>query len=134
MTLANRVWNTSGLVGCQNAPLHTYFAPLMPSAAFRPPAGKTMPEFDPDLLSIQEARHMAVAARDAQRQFSKASQAEVDRICAAMAEAAYANAERLGRMATEETGYGVPEHKTLKNTLTSKILWEAIKDLPTVGV
>ena len=77
---------------------------------------------------------MAVAARDAQRLFSKASQAEVDRICAAMAEAAYANAERLGRMATEETGYGVPEHKTLKNTLTSKILWEAIKDIPTVGV
>jgi acetaldehyde dehydrogenase (acetylating) len=93
-----------------------------------------MPEFDPDLLSIQEARHMAVAARDAQRLFSKASQAEVDRICAAMAEAAYANAERLGRLASEETGYGVPEHKTLKNTLTSKILWDAIKDIPTVGV
>ena len=93
-----------------------------------------MPEFDQDLLSIQEARTLAVAARDAQRQFLHASQAEVDRICAAMAEAAYAAAERLGRLACEETGYGVPEHKTLKNTLTSKILWEAIKDIPTVGV
>ena len=93
-----------------------------------------MPEFDHDLQSIQEARSAAVAAREAQKQFAHASQAEVDRICAAMAEAAHSAAERLGRMAAEETGYGVPEHKTLKNVLASKILWEAIKDIPTVGV
>ena len=89
---------------------------------------------DSDLLSIQEARDLATAARDAQRQFLHASQAEVDRICAAMAEAAYNAAERLGRLAAEETGYGVPEHKTLKNVLSSRLLWEAIKDIPTVGV
>jgi acetaldehyde dehydrogenase (acetylating) len=93
-----------------------------------------MPEYDHDLQSIQEARSLAVAARDAQRQWAHASQAEVDRVCAAMAEAAHAAAERLGRMAVEETGYGVPEHKTLKNVLTSKVLWESIKDTPTVGV
>ncbi len=93
-----------------------------------------MAEFDHDLQSIQEARSAVAAARDAQRQFAHASQAEVDRICAAMAEAAHAAAERLGRMASEETGYGVPEHKTLKNVLSSKVLWDAIKDIPTVGV
>lgn len=93
-----------------------------------------MPEFDSDLQSIQEARALAGAAREAQKQFMHASQAEVDRVCAAMAEAAHAAAERLGRMASEETGYGVPEHKTLKNVLSSKLLWEAIKDIPTVGV
>ncbi len=93
-----------------------------------------MSEFDHDLQSIQEARTLAVAARDAQRQFMHASQAEVDRICAAMAEAAHAASERLGRLASEETGYGVPEHKTLKNVLSSKVLWDSIKDLPTVGV
>ena len=93
-----------------------------------------MPEIDADLLSIQEARTLATAARDAQKQFLHASQAEVDRICQAMAEAAFAAAERLGRMASEETGYGVPEHKTLKNILSSKLLWEAIKDIPTVGI
>jgi acetaldehyde dehydrogenase (acetylating) len=93
-----------------------------------------MADIDNDLLSIQEARTLAVAAHEAQRQFLHASQAEVDRICAAMAEAAFAAAERLGRLAVEETGYGVPEHKTLKNTLSSKILWDAIKDIPTVGV
>ncbi len=89
---------------------------------------------DSDLQSIQEARLLAIAAHEAQRKFLHASQAEVDRICAAMAEAAYANAERLAKMAADETGYGVPEHKTLKNTLCSKILWESIKDIPTVGV
>src|ERR1700752_1231756 len=93
-----------------------------------------MAEFDNDLLSIQEARTLATQARDAQRQFLHATQAEVDRICAAMAQAAADAAVTLGRMASEETGYGVPEHKTLKNVLSSKILWEAIKDLPTVGV
>lgn len=93
-----------------------------------------MPEYDLDLQSIQEARALAVAARDAQRQFAHASQAEADRVCAAMTEAAHAAAARLGRMATEETGYGVPEHKTLKNVLASKVLWDAIKDIPTVGV
>jgi acetaldehyde dehydrogenase (acetylating) len=91
-------------------------------------------DLDSDLQSIQEARTLAVAAREAQLKFLRASQAEVDRICAAMAEAAYANAERLGRLAVEETGYGVPEHKTLKNALCSKILWDSIKDIPTVGV
>lgn len=89
---------------------------------------------DHDLLSIQEARELVVNARTAQQKFVHASQAEVDRVCQAMVEAAFANAERLGQLACEETGYGVPEHKTLKNTLASKLLWEAIKNIPTVGV
>ncbi|HKZ71008.1 MAG TPA: aldehyde dehydrogenase family protein, partial [Anaerolineales bacterium] len=93
-----------------------------------------MPDFDNDLQSIQEARTLALAARQAQLKWLHASQAEVDRVCAAMAEAAYKASERLGRMATEETGYGVPQHKMLKNFLSSKLLWEAIKDIKTVGV
>ncbi|HEY9088678.1 MAG TPA: aldehyde dehydrogenase family protein [Anaerolineaceae bacterium] len=93
-----------------------------------------MPEFDHDLQSIQEARNLVTAGHEAQKQFIHASQAEVDRICAAMAEAGFAAAERLGRMAVEETGYGVPEHKTLKNILTTRILWDSIKDVKTVGV
>jgi acetaldehyde dehydrogenase (acetylating) len=93
-----------------------------------------MAELDNDLLSIQEARTLATQAREAQRKFLHATQAEVDRICAAMAQAAADAAVTLGRMANEETGYGVPEHKTLKNLLSSQLLWEAIKDIPTVGV
>ena len=89
---------------------------------------------DKDLLSIQEARQMAEQAYQAQQVWAKASQAQVDRVCAAMADAAFLASERLGRLAAEETGYGVPEHKKLKNEFASRHVWESIKDIKTVGV
>ncbi|MDP2965813.1 MAG: aldehyde dehydrogenase family protein [Pelolinea sp.] len=89
---------------------------------------------DKDLLSIQEARNLAEAAYLAQLTWGRASQEEVDRVCASMADAAYLASERLGQMAHEETGYGVPAHKKLKNELGSRIVWESIKDVRTVGV
>ncbi len=95
---------------------------------------KMATHLDSDLLSIQEARTLAVAAHEAQRIWAKASQADVDRVCQAMADAAYGASERLGRMAAEETGYGVPAHKKLKNEFGSKTVWESIRDIPTVGV
>ncbi len=94
-----------------------------------------MPEaFDLDLQSIQEARRLATACREAQRQWAKADQATVDRVCQAMAEAAFAESARLGRLAHEETGYGVALHKRLKNEFASRRVWESLKDLKTVGV
>jgi acetaldehyde dehydrogenase (acetylating) len=93
-----------------------------------------MPEFDKDLRSIQQARQMVLSAREAQKTWGFATQAEVDRVCEAMAEAAYGAAERLGRMAAEETGFGVPEHKKIKNQFASKAVWESIKDVKTVGI
>jgi acetaldehyde dehydrogenase (acetylating) len=92
-----------------------------------------MPEFDKDLRSIQQARQMVVAAREAQKVWGFATQAEVDQVCEAMAKAAYGAAERLGRMAAEETGFGVPEHKKIKNQFASQAVWESIKDVKTVG-
>lgn len=91
-------------------------------------------EYDSDLRSVQEARRLAVACRTAQREFATASQADVDRICAAMADAIYCDATRLGAMAHEETGYGVAAHKRLKIEFASKTVWESIRDIPTVGV
>ena len=93
-----------------------------------------MPEFDKDLRSIQQARRMMVSAREAQKVWGFATQPEVDRVCEAMAKAAYGAAERLGRMAAEETGFGVPEHKKIKNQFASQAVWEAIKDVKTVGI
>ena len=93
-----------------------------------------MAEFDKDLRSIQQAREMVTAARDAQRQWSEATQEQVDRVCQAMADAAYGASERLGRLAAEETGFGVPEHKKIKNEFGSRYVWESIKDVKTVGV
>ena len=89
---------------------------------------------DKDLVSIQEARDLAEAAYQAQMAWGHATQEEVDRVCAAMADAAYADSARLGQMACEETGYGIPDHKRLKNELGSRIVWESIKNTPTVGV
>lgn len=89
---------------------------------------------DSDLLSIQEARDLAEASYQAQQEFFHFNQAQVDRICAAMADAAYRESERLGRMASEETSYGIPAHKTLKNQLGSRGVWDSIKDIKTVGV
>jgi acetaldehyde dehydrogenase (acetylating) len=91
-------------------------------------------EYDKDLRSIQEARRLAVAARDAQREFAHASQAEVDRICGAMAAAGEREAARLGELAHTETGYGVAVHKKLKNEFASRDVWASIADVKTVGV
>jgi acetaldehyde dehydrogenase (acetylating) len=88
---------------------------------------------DKDLLSIQEARTMVERAYEAQKTWGMATQQQVDQVCEAMAQAAYLGAERLGRMAAEETGFGVPEHKKLKNEFASQHLWSRIKDIKTVG-
>lgn len=89
---------------------------------------------NPDLLSIQEARTLATKAHEAQRVWATATQSQVDHVCQAISDAAYHAAERLGRMAAEETGFGVPDHKKLKNEFASKFIWESIKDVKTVGV
>jgi len=89
---------------------------------------------DTDLLSIQEARMMAENAHHAQRIWATATQQQVDRVCEAMSQAAFIAAERLGRMAAEETGFGVPEHKKLKNEFASRNVWESIRDIKTVGI
>ena len=93
-----------------------------------------MAEFDKDLRSIQQARTMVEAAYSAQKIWAKATQEQVDRVCEAMVNAAYQASERLGRMASEETGYGVPEHKKLKNEFASRYVWESIKNVKTVGL
>lgn len=89
---------------------------------------------DLDLQSMQEARDLAEAAYKAQLIWSHATQEDVDRVCAAAAEAAYQASELLGQMAHEETGFGIPAHKKLKNELASRGVWQSIKNIPTVGV
>lgn len=90
--------------------------------------------YEKDLRSRQEARWAAEAAYEAYLDFFDASQEEVDRICDAMAQAAFEASARLGRMAHDETGFGVSDHKRLKNEFSSRNVWESIKDIPTVGV
>ncbi len=89
---------------------------------------------DKDLQSIQEVRELLQKAKAAQLEFKAYSQEQVDRIVKAMVDAGFAEAARLGRMASEETGFGKPEDKQKKNEFATRRVWESIKDLKTVGV
>lgn len=89
---------------------------------------------DADLRSIQQARDLLRRAHAAQKRFASASQEEVDRIVDAMVEAGAAEAERLGRMAHEETGFGRPESKARKNLFATRTLQERMRGMRTVGI
>ncbi|MBR5672533.1 MAG: aldehyde dehydrogenase family protein, partial [Spirochaetales bacterium] len=89
---------------------------------------------DRDLQSIQEVRDLVAKAKAAQAELAEYSQEQIDKICAAIAEAGAKNAERLAKMASEETGFGIWQDKILKNILGSTLTWEAIKNLKTVGI
>ena len=89
---------------------------------------------DADLRSVQEARDLVARAAAAQHQFATADQATVDGVVRAMSGAASTNAERLARLAVDETGMGVFEHKVIKNRFASEFLLEYILPMKTVGV
>jgi len=92
------------------------------------------PVRDKDLLAIQQARALAAAAREAQKALKEFSQEQVDRIVEAMAGAARGEAERLGKLAHEETGFGNAKDKTLKNLFAAVDVLEYIRPLRTVGI
>ena len=89
---------------------------------------------DRDLISIQETRNLIRAAKAAQKELSAFSQEKINAICAAMAKAGYENAQRLAKMACEETGYGKVADKIIKNEFASMAVYESIRDLKTVGI
>src|ERR671938_861170 len=63
---------------------------------------------DKDLVSVQQARDLV--------------------------EAAHREAARLGAIAVEETGYGIPADKETKNRFAAEDVWNYFKNLRTVGV
>ncbi|MDR1825462.1 MAG: acetaldehyde dehydrogenase (acetylating) [Bifidobacteriaceae bacterium] len=89
---------------------------------------------DRDLQSIQEVRNLIRAAKEAQARLATFTQDQVDAICLAMAKAGSEHAARLAKAAQEETGFGRVDDKTIKNQFGSMGVWEAIKDLRTVGI
>ena len=89
---------------------------------------------DKDLVSVQQARDLVEAAHRAQAEVAQFDQAKIDRICEAMAVAALREAARLGAMAVEETGYGVPDDKREKNRFAAEDVWNYFRGLRTKGV
>lgn len=89
--------------------------------------------YDKDLLSMQEVRALIEKAKQAQYDLSCKNQEEVDQIVKSIAMAGVRNAQRLAKMAQEETGFGVVEDKTIKNIFASHSVYERIKNMKTIG-
>jgi len=91
-------------------------------------------ELDKDLLSVQEVRELTHKAKEAQLEFKHFTQEQVDKIVKAMVDAGMRDAERLAKMAYEETGFGKVKDKIIKNQFATRDVYNSIKDLKTVGV
>jgi acetaldehyde dehydrogenase (acetylating) len=89
---------------------------------------------DKDLISVQQARDLVDGAYKAQAEIVKFDQAKIDRICEAMSRAALREAARLGAIAVEETGFGIPDDKREKNRFAAEDVWNYFRGLRTVGV
>jgi acetaldehyde dehydrogenase (acetylating) len=89
---------------------------------------------DKDLTSVQQARDLVAAAYSAQKIFGTFSQERVDAIVDAMARAALADKDRLGKLAVEETGYGLPKDKAEKNRFAAEDIHNFFRSLKTVGI
>ncbi len=89
-----------------------------------------MPEQD----SIAHANELAQRASVAAATWRGATQEQVDRVCEAMSAAGIEAAQRLGRLAREETGYGRADHKTVKNLFCARDVWDGLRSVRTVGV
>jgi len=87
---------------------------------------------DRDLQSVQAARDLVEAASRAQ--VAGLDQSAIDAICEAMAQAARRESMRLATLAHEETGYGTPADKNIKNLFSAVDIHNYFKGLRTVGV
>jgi acetaldehyde dehydrogenase (acetylating) len=84
--------------------------------------------------SIKQAADLAIRAHAAAQVWAEATQADVDRVTQAMADAGHEAAAHLAEMAHAETGYGRVDHKTFKNIFCTRRYLDQIRHIPTVGV
>lgn len=93
-----------------------------------------MNNLDYDLHALQEARNLAAKGKIAANSIANYTEDQIDRILCNMVNAAEKNAQKLAEMAVEETGFGRVEDKAFKNHMASTILYDAMKDIKTIGV
>lgn len=89
---------------------------------------------DKDLQALQEVRDLVDKAAESQLRFAASTQEEVDAICTAMVRAGMRASRQLAELAVEETGMGKVEDKMLKHELSTQVLWDAYRDMRTVGI
>jgi acetaldehyde dehydrogenase (acetylating) len=89
---------------------------------------------DADLAGLADVRVKARAAREAVRALEGADQEILDGYVRAMARAGHQAAEELARLAVDETGYGVYEHKIHKNRYNTGFVARWMLERRAVGV
>jgi acetaldehyde dehydrogenase (acetylating) len=89
---------------------------------------------DDDLATLADVRAKARQARSAFLELEAADQDVLDRIVRGMAEAGTAAAAELARLAVDETGYGVYEHKIIKNRYNTGFVARWMLERRAVGV
>src|SRR5512138_1817719 len=82
----------------------------------------------------QYVNDMVSRAWHAAQAFRRFDQDQVDRIVESVFEAAWNARHELARMAVDETQMGVFEHKVIKNSYASLLVYEDIRPRQTVGV
>jgi acetaldehyde dehydrogenase (acetylating) len=89
---------------------------------------------DADLAGLADVRAKARAARRAFTELEGTNQETLDRYVRAMALAGTKAAEELARLAVDETGYGVYEHKIYKNRYNTGFVAKWMLERRAVGV
>lgn len=93
-----------------------------------------MQNMDYDLRSVQEVRDLVRLGQTATERILNYTEDQIDKIIRNMVRVAEENAVSLAQMAVEETGFGKVADKTYKNHMASTLLYDAIKDMKTVGI
>ncbi len=88
-----------------------------------------------EIIDGTEALERKIASvKEAQKEFAKFTQEQVDKIFLAAATAANKARIPLAKMAAEETGMGIAEDKVIKNHYASEYIYNAYRDTKTCGV
>ena len=85
-------------------------------------------------ILTDKANEILDRAQLASAEFHQYDQEQTDRIVEAVFKAGFSNRVKLAKMAHEETGMGVWEHKVIKNVLGTQLVYESIRNEKTVGV
>src|SRR5690606_22127992 len=81
-----------------------------------------------------EVKDLIAKARKAQAAYEQLPQETVDAIVRDMAKYVYDNAEKLARMAVDETGIGNYEDKVLKKKGKARVIWNNLKGKKSRGI
>ena len=84
--------------------------------------------------SVETLAKTLERVKNAQKEFAKYSQEQVDKILQAAAIAAYEARITLAKMAVEETGMGIVEDKVIKNHYAAEYIYNKYKNEKTCGV